>query len=373
MADEEGKALYPSELIRQVRTQFPKLPELTETGEPEADGGAEEHLRHIRRPDRALSLLVGQLRRFKESGRLPDLWRDVYNWFAERPEWRIGWRRSSRRSRYRNEAAALLPETALRLYGDRLLASVSRMERFTACPFQHFAAYGLKLEERRLFRLEAPDVGQLFHAALSRLVDTYGGRLGETTLEEMARTVSDIVDSLVPRLQSRILLSSSRYGYIARRLKQTITRTAAALAEHARRGTFAPVGLEIAFGPGGKLPPLDRCRPVRPVVEVIGRIDRVDAAETEDGLLLRIIDYKSSAQALRLEDVVFGLTLQLLTYMDALLTHAPAWLGKPADPAGVLYFHVHDPLISAYAPLPGEEVRRQTLRRYKTRGLLLGG
>jgi ATP-dependent helicase/nuclease subunit B len=370
MADEEGKALYPSELIRQVRTQFPKLPVLTETGEPDADGGAEEHLRHIRRPDRALSLLVGQLRRFKESGRLPDLWRDVYNWFAERPEWRDRLAAVVSSLRYRNEAPPLLPVTALRLYGDRLLASVSRMERFTACPFQHFAAYGLKLEERRLFRLEAPDVGQLFHAALSRLADTYGGRLGEATREEIAKTVSDIVDSLVPRLQSRILMSSSRYGFIARRLKQTITRTAAALAEHARRGLFAPVGLEIAFGPGGKLPPLVLPAGSGRSVEVIGRIDRVDAAETEDGLLLRIIDYKSSAQALRLEDVVFGLTLQLLTYMDALLTHAPAWLGKPADPAGVLYFHVHDPLISAYAPLPGEEVRRQTLRRYKTRGLL---
>jgi ATP-dependent nuclease, subunit B len=370
MADEEGKSLYPSELIRQVRMLFPKLPVMPESGEPDADGGAEEHLRHIRRQDRALSLLVGQLRRFRESGRMPDLWRDVYNWFAGRTEWRDRLAVVVSSLRYRNEAAPLLPVTARRLYGDRLLASVSRMERFTACPFQHFAAYGLKLEERRLYRLEAPDVGQLFHAALSRLADTYGGRLGEVSQDEIAKTVSDIVDSLVPRLQSRILMSSSRYGYIARRLKQTIARTAAALAEHARRGQFTPVGLEIAFGPGGKLPPLVLPAGSGRSVEVIGRIDRVDAAETEDGLLLRIIDYKSSAQALRLEDVVFGLTLQLLTYMDALLTHAPAWLGKPADPAGVLYFHVHDPLISAFAPLPVEEARRQALRRYKTRGLL---
>jgi ATP-dependent helicase/nuclease subunit B len=165
-------------------------------------------------------------------------------------------------------------------------------------------------------------------------------------------------------------MSSSRYGFIARRLKQTLARTAAALAEHARRGRFAPVGLEIAFGPGGKLPPLVLPAGSGRSVEVVGRIDRVDAAETEDGLLLRIIDYKSSAQALRLEDVVTGLTLQLLTYLDVLLTHAPDWLGRPADPAGVLYFHVHDPLIAAPAPLPADEARRQALRRYKTRGLL---
>jgi len=370
IADEEGKALYPSELIRQVRALFPKLPVLTETGEPDADGGAEEQLRYIRRPDRALSLLVGRLRRFRESGVMPELWRDVYNWFAGRPEWHDRLTVVTSSLRYRNEAARLLPLTARRLYGDRLLASVSRMERFTACPFQHFAAYGLKLEERRLFRLEAPDVGQLFHAALSRLAEAYGGRLGEASPDEIAKAVSDIVDSLVPRLQSRILLSSSRYGYIARRLKRTLARTASALAEHARRGRFVPVGLEIAFGPDGQLPPLVLPAGDGRSVEVIGRIDRVDAAESEDGLLLRIIDYKSSAHALRLEDVVHGLTLQLLTYMDALLTHAPVWLGKPAEPAGVLYFHVHDPLIAAPAPLPADEVRKRSMKRYKTRGLL---
>ena len=370
MADEEGKGLYASELIRQVRALFPGLNVLTETGEPEEEADAGEHLRHIRRPDRALSLLVGQLRRFRTGGRLTDPWRDVYNWFAGRPEWRDRLLTVVSSLRYRNEAAPLPVLTARRLYGDRLLASVSRMERFTACPFQHFAAYGLRLEERRIYRLEAPDVGQLFHAALSRLADTYGARLGEAPPEEIAKAVSDIVDNLVPRLQSRILMSSSRYGYIARRLKQTLARTASVLAEHARRGRFAPVGLEIVFGPGGRLPPL--VLPAGPgrSVEVIGRIDRVDAAETEDGLLLRIIDYKSSAKALRLEDVAFGLALQLLTYMDALLTHAPDWLGRPAEPAGVLYFHVHDPLIAASAPLPGDEARRQTLKRFRTRGLL---
>lgn len=370
-ADAEGKSLYPSELIRQVSALFPGLETGVEPGEPAEDGDADDHLRCIFHPDRALSLLAGQLRLWRESGRLPELWRDVYNWFTGRPEWTDRLTAVVSSITYRNEAAALLPETARRLYGDRLLASVSRMERFTACPFQHFAAYGLKLEERRLFRLDAPDVGQLFHAALSRLVDTYGRRLGETPLDEMARTVSDIVDSLVPRLQSRILLSSSRYGYIARRLKQTIARTAAALAEHARRGAFAPVGLEIAFGPGGKLPPLTLPAGPGRMMDIIGRIDRVDAAESDDGLLLRIIDFKSSARALRLEDIALGLTLQMLTYLDALLTHAPDWLGKPAEPAGVLYFHVHDPLIAAAGPLPPDEVRRQTLRRYKTKGLLL--
>ena len=52
------------------------------------------------------------------------------------------------------------------LYGDTIQASISRMEKFNSCAFSHFMSHGLRLEERKIFRLEAPDIGELFHGAL---------------------------------------------------------------------------------------------------------------------------------------------------------------------------------------------------------------
>src|SRR4029453_7595137 len=104
--------------------------------------------------------------------------------------------------------------------------------------------------------------------------------------------------------------------------------------------------------------------------EIIGRIDRVDAAETEDGLLLRVLDYKSSSTQLRLEEVAYGLSLQMLTYLDVLVTHASKWLGQPASPAGVLYFHVHNPLLALTNSISPAEVNGQLLKRFKMRGLV---
>ena len=46
------------------------------------------------------------------------------------------------------------------------------MELFHSCPFSHFAQHGLKLRERQVFRLEAPDIGELFHAALKYIAET---------------------------------------------------------------------------------------------------------------------------------------------------------------------------------------------------------
>jgi ATP-dependent helicase/nuclease subunit B len=248
---------------------------------------------------------------------------------------------------------------------------VSRMERFVSCPFQHFAIHGLRLRERSMFRLEAPDIGQLFHAALSKLAAQLGDRFGQLQPEQIRLESAFVVDELAPRLQSQILLSSSRFQYIGRKLKDIVAQAAVVLAEHARRAQFRPIGLEVDFGPEGQIPALHLPLGNGKSMEIIGRIDRVDAAETEEGLLLRVMDYKSSATQLRLEEVIYGLSLQMLTYMDVLITHSPAWLGRPAEPAGVLYFHVHNPLLGAANSLTPEEASKQTLKRFKLKGLIL--
>ncbi|MBD5009959.1 hypothetical protein GUF47_05760, partial [Xanthomonas citri pv. citri] len=63
---------------------------------------------------------------------------------------------------FRNEVKQLERSVSRQLYGERIQGSVSRMETFNACPFSHFASHGLHLKERQFFKLEAPDIGQLF-------------------------------------------------------------------------------------------------------------------------------------------------------------------------------------------------------------------
>jgi ATP-dependent helicase/nuclease subunit B len=106
-------------------------------------------------------------------------------------------------------------------------------------------------------------------------------------------------------------------------------------------------------------------------IDIAGRIDRVDAADTPDGLLLRIMDYKSGSVKLKLDEVAHGLTLQMLTYLDVVVTHAPHWLGRPAEPAGVLYFHVRNPLIPTANGLPFDEAQAAMFKQFRMQGLLL--
>ena len=54
------------------------------------------------------------------------------------------------------------------------------------------------------------------------------------------------------------------------------------------------------------------------------QIEIVDKAESSKGLLLRIVDYKSSDKGLDLAEVYYGLALQMLTYLDLSITHSTA-------------------------------------------------
>ncbi len=254
LADEEGKSLLPSEIIRRVQRWFPMIRQRQLMSEPSPTVSEEDQLDYLMHPARSLSYLAVRLKQWMKGAPMSDMWWEVYNWFAERPEWnhRLGVMTAS--LFYSNLELLLRGGTSTKLYGSTLRASVSRMERFVACPFSQFVSHGLRLKERKIYRLEAPDIGQLFHEALRRFSDQLQEERihwGTLSADDCLRRASLVVDQLTPRLQGEILLSSKRYHYIARKLKQIVGKASMMLGEHARRAQFTPVGLELPFGTGG--------------------------------------------------------------------------------------------------------------------------
>ncbi|PDM39982.1 helicase-exonuclease AddAB subunit AddB [Parageobacillus toebii] len=375
LANEEGKALSPSIIIKHLTDLFPNLQKRVCGNDPLDAPFAEQH-EFVTVPRATLTYLVTQLQAWKRNYSIAPLWWDVYNFYVSDQQWRSHARKAIAGVFYTNEATPLKKEISKRLYGKKIQASVSRMEQFQKCPFSHFVSHGLRLKERAVFRLDAPDIGQLFHSALKIISD----RLREAKIDwrhlskkQCEQLSMEAVEQIAPLIQQQILLSSNRYYYMKQKLQNVIARTTNVLSEHAKASSFVPIGLELEFGPNGVLPPLTFRLPDGTVMELVGRIDRVDKAESSRGVLLRVIDYKSSAKTLNLTEVYYGLALQMLTYLDIVLTYAEQLVGKEAFPAGILYFHVHNPIIKSDQLLYDEkEVERKLLEQFKMRGLLLG-
>lgn len=74
---------------------------------------------------------------------------------------------------------------------------------------------------------------------------------------------------------------------------------------------------------------------------------------------------------MELLEVYYGLALQMLTYLNVIISQAEMWLGEKAHPAGVLYFHVHDPLIQEAYELTEAEVDKRLQKEFKMKGLLI--
>lgn len=374
LANDEGKSLLPSIYIKRLRELFPDAKTSYYMADPK-DLSESGQLECAVQWKTSLSYLIGQLQLKKRHYAIYDFWWDVYNAYMDNPEWKETATKVFSSLTYQNRTSDLTAETTLDLYGNTITASVSRMELFQSCPFSHFANHGLRLKERQVFRLEAPAIGDLFHAALKIIAETVmqdNILWSDLTREQCERLAKDAVNILAPKLQNEILLSTNRHHYIKRKLEQIISRASYILSEHAKLSGFSPVDLELEFGPKGKIPPLTFGLKNGRKMDLVGRIDRVDKGEVDNEVFLRVIDYKSSAHELNMNEVYYGLSLQMLTYLDLIITNSSLLVEKEAHPAGVLYFHVHNPILTSKKILTLEEIEEELLKKFKMNGLMLG-
>ncbi|MEA4902093.1 helicase-exonuclease AddAB subunit AddB [Desulfitobacterium sp.] len=387
LTDEEGKALTVSPVVTRLRTLFPDLHE-------QYLGNSEDDLEQISHPQPLLPLYAAQLLHVRQHQVILPMWQAVRKWYQNASEYQWQVKLLEAGVSAENHEGKVPKRLARRLYGKRLLASVSRLEEFARCPFAHYSKYGLKLKERTIYQLASPDMGQFFHAVLRDFAEKVRSEnldWGTMTKEESWDLVSELAEVIAPRLQNEILLSNARYRYLKHKLKRTVHHAVRVLGEHARQGSFVPIQLEVPFGPGKALPGIEVSLQNENSLLLQGQIDRVDAAVLEGKVYLRIMDYKSRQPHVSLDHIFYGLDLQLLAYLDAALQGAEILLDTTSSehaffedsqesqefadlkvsPAGFLYFPVVEPQLNSNTLLSAEEVEAKRITAVKVKGFLL--
>ena len=415
-ADRDGRALRPSRVISEIKRIMPSV---TIKSNVVDDPGS---LPQPSAPEPVFDEMVTSLRRLYDGNRIHDGWKQIYSWFNGRPEWKDKCRAVLSGLDYTNQAKDLTKDRALKLYGNPVFTSVSRLETYAACPFSFFVKYGLKAKERKVFSFEQVDAGTFMH----NIIDEFSRSLVKSEKswrdldEEWCRTeVSKLVDRHLSGKGRNVLGSSKRYLYLSDRLKRTVVKSLMLISRHIAAGSFEPSGYEVEFGQNGRYPEITIELPSGEIIKLIGRIDRIDTMKSEDGTYLRIIDYKSGSRALKLGDVYYGLQLQLITYMDAVLEQhikaesvstgnytakdaGPAYGSTAGDtakdgngtyspdenderagengqdngpekliPAGALYFRLSDPLIRCGRDSTEEEIEKAIMKELRMKGLVL--
>ena len=226
------------------------------------------------------------------------------------------------------------------LTGKELRISATQIENTIKCPFLAFCANGLRLYERTKNELNKLSAGNLVHYCMERLFREHPERE-----DFLAMTPQDLKDHAKQCAEDFLSESlGGREGKPSRTLQQydRMTRRMTALLLHTqdemRQSKFVPDACELVIGKVQEesgISPFTLTLPDGTVLCLNGKIDRVDITEQDGRRYLRIVDYKTGKKQFALEDVYYGLNLQMLLYLFALLDDPAAYPG--AAPAGVLY------------------------------------
>ncbi len=340
--DEQGRDLKPSPLLRRVAELFPSLS--VQQAEPfpasQLIGGEID-----------LAQMAIQLSRAAEGQEIADFWPEVYAYYQADEHYTKLLSQLEKGLYYQPLSHPLSRPLRERIYGNTLHSSVSRLEKFRLCPFAYFAGYGLKLKKRSTYELDPASRGQLYHEVLADIgqsVRDAGLSWPDIDEEEAAQLVDASLEKYLPQLLAGILRSSARYQYLSGRIRGAILSAVLLLIEHTKRGDFIPVAWELPFGSKDpdSLPAFKISLPDGRTLELSGRIDRVDMAYDPDSgkSYFRIIDYKSGQLSLRPEDIMAGLRLQLLVYLEVVLMNADVFTSGQPEAAGIYYSQVGDGL-----------------------------
>lgn len=358
---QDGAALRPAGLIEDMKRL---LPGLVITGGVTADETSGAPLS----PMLALDGLALRLREMADGLRedMEPEWAQALQWLWHSPLWHSRMAQVMQGLEAKVEQGRLSPAQTRRLFGGEEF-SISRLEEFAACPYQHFVDYGLRPVKRREFAFEADERGNFFHAALQRYASLAAANPAwpHISEEEADSMMTSALEPLTKEWQGGPLAEDAMGRQLGRSYIRTIRRAAWLFTRHAQNSRFTTWGTEIVFGEEGGLPPVILTLHDGRKVALRGKIDRIDRWEGDEGVYLRVVDYKSSRRELNATRLWYGLQLQLMLYLQA----ATQWQEK-LNPAGAFYFTVSDPMVKAEEDVK-EKAEELIARELQLKGVVL--
>jgi ATP-dependent helicase/nuclease subunit B len=333
-ADERGRALNPSRFWERLRELFP------ETAPQAVPDDTRREIRFIETPREVVVGLMESVRNLNEwSTSAP--WGALYQWLATHDNDHDAIGRMRRLAwpalRYRNDAT-LSSQTAAQLFPLPLEASARQLETFAACPFKHFVRYGLGISAPETPGVTGLDLSRLYHQVLDIVIAEVLEQRADWTKLESAVTKEMIgvhAQAIGQTLRGEIMLSTARNKYLLGHIERTVEQIVASQAEMMRRGQFRPSSTSVEFGATGRLPALRLRTPAGRDAVLRGSIDRVDLLP--GGQHAAVFDYKLSAGPLAMQEVYYGLSLQLLTYLLVLEANGEELSGRALTPVAAFY------------------------------------
>lgn len=359
ISNNDGTALRPSEVINTVKRIFPNIKIKSSVIEKDSLDSK------VNTVNSTIPLLLNDIRKLADGKSVNANWQDIYLWFLNNQKDKVSYIEDA--LNYKNTIEYISKENANKLYGKEMNTSVSKLESYANCPFMFYVKYGLNAKERKIYKLDTPDVGIFLHEIIEKF-STYllerNISFRSLTKEKSDEIVSVIVDNVLRDFKSNIMTSTNKMKQLSIKLKKLIKRVIWTIVLQIKSSEFEVVASEFEFGKGKEKPAIEIELEEGRKVLLSGKIDRIDVAKTEEGKFIRIIDYKSYSKEMKLFNVYSGLEVQLITYMDAVDE-------LETMPGGILYLKLDNPMIKTTKDMTEEEIEEEIRKSLRMNGMIV--
>ena len=357
VADKDGKNLRHSVLITKIKNMFKNIKESSDVIKKDFK---------ISLKDSSFDDAISKYKEYLETGKIDDWWLDVLNWYYINEKEKF--LKVLKGLDDTNISSNISRKNVEILYGNTMKTSISRLEQYRRCPFSFHLKYGLKLKEPEEFNIRSIDTGSFMHD----IIDTFFNYVLDKNIDissleedELKQIIYDIIDERLKMSKNYIFTSTPKYIVLTERLSKVVYESMTYIVDGLKNSKFRVLGNEIEFNENASYKPIELNLSDGRKVELTGKIDRADIANIDGKDYVRIIDYKSSVKDIDLNQVIAGLQIQLISYLDAISEESNL------DPAGILYFNLIDKIVNKSRNLTDEEIKLEIRKAYKMKGLIV--
>ena len=273
----------------------------------------------------------------------------------------------------------LSDEIIHKLYKDEIYSSVSRLEQYKKCPFSFYSNYILGITERKKYALSRMDMGTIMHDVLEKIslyILSQNIDFADIVAnEKISQKVKTELDGIIDKIFSDTYLKyndSAKYKMLKTGLKKSMFKIVRAVSQSFAQSAFRPIGFEVKFENGELFAPIEVELVGGKKMYLRGKIDRIDAAKIGEKTYLRIVDYKSTEHNLKLSDIKEGVSLQLMTYMWALIKNkSKIDANGSVIPAALSYFTLNTKVLGMTNFDNEQKYSERVIKAMKLKGIYI--
>ena len=222
--------------------------------------------------------------------------------------------------------------------GETLYLSQTKLSTYIRCPFSYACKYEIKVKPRPQGDMTIPDIGVIIHLILQKYFSyIYSDSSDSHPAVSREELVDNITNGIKEKLKQSMGQAEGRAEYLFARIKRQVLVFIERLENEIAASGFTPVLFEQKIGRGGIKPIEFRSTDGERII-IEGIADRIDLADNDTSLLVRVVDYKTGNKSFKRDNLDNGTEIQLLIYMFSIL-NSPTYLShvKTVDFGGIVY------------------------------------